>query len=138
MAMTDAGTGGTIIAADLHPPLMATLVGACEKGDLLAYDSGWKKALATVGTALQAKAVAGADGKIGDVIPIHVGKVIVGGDRFSGCVAGAAVYSAEGTSNGHYTETAPSTTGDCNKIIGVSLSATEILVDCNMRPDTVA
>jgi len=133
MAFADAQSGGTILEASYA--VEVTLAGACVKGDLLGYSSGWKRALATVGTAIQAKCVAAMDGQIGDKIVAYFGKVRLGG-RLSGMTIGNPLYAAEGTSNGQYTETAPTTSGDCNKIIGYSCAATEAIIDCAVNADT--
>ena len=133
MAISDAQSGGLILSSSV--PYQITLAGTVVKGDLIGYSSGWKRALATTGTAIQAKCVASQAGKSGDTIVAYFGKCIVGG-RYSGGTPGTQIYSAEGTSNGQITETAPSTGGDCNKCIGIQLSATEVLIDCNANLDT--
>jgi hypothetical protein len=135
MALTDAQSGGLIL--DGTCPMEITLAGACVKGDILGYSTGWKRALATTGTAIRGKCVAAMDGGIGDKIVAFFGKTRIGG-RFSTNTMGGQVYVAEGTSNGKYTESAPSTGGDCNKIIGIMVSATEIVVDPNVNADTTA
>jgi hypothetical protein len=136
MALTDPGTGRYIMASGRAPePGKVTLAEACKAGDILGYSSGWKRALATTGTAIQGKVVALKDGAIGDEIPVSPDAVI---GNYSGGTAGGAVYVAEGTSNGQVTETAPTTTGDCNKIIGYSLSATVIQFCVMARPDSLA
>jgi len=45
---------------------------------------------------------------------------------------------AEGSNNGQVTETAPSTSGDANTIIGIVLAADSILFFLNSRADSVA
>ena len=105
------------------------------RGDILGYSSGWKRALATAGSVIQGRLVALADGGNGDVIPVaHV--AVVGG--YSGATAGNPVYVDESTNNGMVTQTAPSTSGDANTIIGIALSATEILFFLNSRADSTA
>src|SRR5512138_2496208 len=135
MAFADAKTGGLILDASL--PAEITLAESCNKGDALGYSSGWKKALATAGSVIQGKCVAAMDGKNGDKIVAYFGKVRLGG-RLSGMTVGNPLYVAEGSDNGKYTETAPSTSGDATKIVGFSISATEAVIDMNANADTTA
>ncbi len=134
MALTDAQSGGKIL--DSSFPVEITLAGTAVKGDALGYDSGWKRALSTAGSVVQARCVAGMDGKTGDKIVAFFGKTRIGG-RISAATVGAEVYVAEGTDNGKYTETAPSTQNDSTKIVGIAVSATEILVDPNANADSL-
>jgi len=136
MAFADPGKDRQIIDSGVgaYPPTV-TLAGACVRGDVLGYSSGWKRALATVGTAIQGRVVALADGAIGDVIPVSPRAVV---DGYTGATAGNPIYVAEGTSYGCVTETAPSTTGDCNTIVGYALSATVVLFNLTARADSVA
>lgn len=136
MALTDAQSGG-FVYDDATGVVAVTLAGTVVVGDGVGYSSGWKRALATVGTAIQVKGIAMANGASGDVVPVCFGICRVGG-RFSGTTVGAQVYGAEGTNNGKFTEIAPTTTGDCNKIVGVAVSATEIVFAPNANADTVA
>jgi hypothetical protein len=133
MALTEATAGRTI--NDAAMPVRVTLAEACKKGDLLGYSSGWKRALATVGTAIQAKLIAGEDGASGDVITAYSTALVSG---FTGGTPGGALYAAEGTSYGCYTESAPVTTGDCNTIIGLIVSATEVLAWPGNRVESLA
>lgn len=114
------------------------LVGTVTKGDILGFSSGWKRALATTGSVVQARCVAGEDGVDDQKITAYFGTCILEGERFSGATAGGALYVAEGTSNGQYTQTAPSTSGDANKIVGYALSATEMAVTPNQNSDSTA
>ena len=136
MAFADPGKDRQIIDSGVgaYPPTV-TLAGACVRGDVLGYSSGWKRALATVGTAIQGRVVALADGAIGDVIPVSPRAVV---DGYTGATTGNPIYVAEGTSYGCVTETAPSTTGDCNTIVGYVLSATVVLFNLTARADSVA
>jgi hypothetical protein len=138
MALTDAGTGALILDAELCREI--TLADSCRKGDALGYSTGWKRALATTGTAIQIKCVALMDGKTGDKISASFGKTRIGG-RFSAGTVGGQVYVGEGaageTTKGRYTESAPATGGDCNKMCGSIISATEIMVDPNVNVDSV-
>jgi hypothetical protein len=61
---------------------------------------------------------------------------VVGG--YSGATPSGYVYVDEGSNNGQITQTAPSTSGDANTIIGVALSATELLFFLNSRADSTA
>ena len=134
MAFADAQVGGRVLEGSM--PLKITLAGAVVAGDLIGYATGWKRALATTGTAIQARLVAGEDGAIGDVISAYREAVVDG--RYSGATAGNPVYGAEGTDNGKATETAPSTGGDCNTIIGIALDATTVLFFPLNRTESVA
>ncbi len=136
MAFADAQTGGLIIFG--QTPKTVKIVGAVAKGDILGYSGGWKRALATVAGVIQGRAVAGEDGADGQDILAYDGFVIIGGDRFSGATTGGAVYVAEGTSNGMYTQTAPITTGDANKILGYAVSATVLCVNPLTNNDSIA
>ena len=136
MAFADPGTGRNIKNSNVGPQApMVTLAEACKRGDVLGYSTGWKLALATVGTAIQGRVVALADGAIGDEIPVSPNPVVSG---YTGATPGGYVYVAEGTDSGQITQTAPSTTGDCNTIIGIALSATEVLFFLNSRADSIA
>jgi len=110
-----------------------TLAEACKAGDILGYSSGWKRALATVGTAIQGRLVAGEDGANGDVITAYRRAVVSG---YSGGTAGNAVYVAEGTDYGQITETKPTTSGDCDTIIGYMASATVAALEPGSRADS--
>ena len=134
MALTDAQVGGVLKMAG--NPIRLLLAGAVVKGDLMGFATGWKRALATTGTAIQGKYIAGEDGAIGDTINCYAEVVLSG--RITAATPGGAVYGAEGTSNGMYTETAPVTGGDCNKIVGTILSATELHLFPCARADSVA
>lgn len=136
MAFADPGKDRQIQDSGVGPyPPTVTLAEACKRGDVLGYSSGWKRALATAGTAIQGRVVALKDGAIGEVIPVSPRAVV---DGYTGGTAGNPVYVAEGTSNGQITETAPSTTGDCNTIIGYMLSATVALFNLTSRADSLA
>ena len=134
MALTDAQVGGVLKMAS--ESFRVLLAGAVVKGDLIGFATGWKRALATTGTAIQGKYIAGEDGAIGDTITVYSEAVLSG--RITGATPGGAVYGAEGTSNGMYTESAPATGGDCNKIVGYILSATELHLFPCARADSVA
>jgi hypothetical protein len=137
VAFSDPAKDRQIMASGFGPEApTVTLAAAVKRGDVLGYSSGWKKAIATTGGVIQGRLVALADGAIGDVIPVspcaHVG-------GYSGATAGGYVYVNEGSNNdGTVTQTAPSTSGDANTIIGIALSATEILFFLNSRADSTA
>ena len=133
MAFSDPGTGRIIEQGE--GLVKITLAEACKAGDILGYSSGWKRALATVGTAIQGRLVAGEDGASGDVITAYRRAVV--GD-YSGGTAGNAVYVAEGTDYGEITETKPTTSGDCDTIIGYMVSATVAALEPGSRADSTA
>lgn len=124
MTYTDDSTGGRVIKSGICP-IIVTLAEGCKVGDLLGYNSGWYRALATTGTAIHAVLVAGQNGNTADKIVAYPAAVVGG---ISGATAGTHVYLAEGTSYGQTTQTAPSTTGDINAPIGMAVSATEIFL----------
>jgi len=135
MAFADPGKDRKIENSNVGPEApTVTLAEACVRGDVLGYDSGWKRALATVGTAIHGRLVALADGAVGDVIPVSPNPVVSG---YTGATPGGYVYVAESTDNGQITQTAPDTQGDCDDIIGVALSATKVLFFLNARVDHV-
>ena len=123
MAFADGQSSGVIDYGEDEAEIK--LAGTVKVGDAVGWSAGWVRALATVGTAIQMRCVAGEDGASGQKIKAYFGKTLLGGSRLSGGTAGSALYVAEGTSNGKYTETAPTTTGDCDTIIGYMISATE-------------
>jgi len=136
MAFADPATGRKILDSGRGTePQTVTLAEACKVGDVLGYSSGWKRALATTGTAIQGRIVALRGGASGEEVPVSANPVVGG---YTGATAGAYVYVAEDTDNGKITETAPSTTGDCNTIIGVALSETKVMFFLNSRVDSVA
>lgn len=131
MAFSDPGKGRIIEQGE--GLVKVTLAEACKAGDILGYSSGWKRALATVGTAIQGRLVAGEDGANGDVITAYRRAVVSG---YSGGTAGNAVYIAEGTDYGQITETKPTTSGDCDTIIGYMASATVAALEPGSRADS--
>ncbi len=136
MAFSDPGKGRVILDSGRGTePEKITLAEDCKCGDVLGYSSGWKRALATTGAVIQGRLIALADGKNSGEVPVSANPVI--GD-YSGATPGSYVYVAEGSKNGEITETAPSTTGDANTIIGVALSATEVMFFLNSRADSTA
>lgn len=136
MAFSDPGKDRQIQDSGIGPyPPTVTLAGTVTRGDVLGYDSGWKRALATAGGVIQGRLVALKDGVSGDVIPVSPCPTVGG---YTGATVGGYVYVAEGTSNGQVTQTAPTTSTDANTIIGIALSATEILFFLNNRADSTA
>lgn len=133
MAFSDPGKGRVIENAG--GPVRITLAEAVVAGDILGYSSGWKRTLATVGSVIQGRLVAGEDGASGDVITAYR-RAVVGG--YSGGTAGNPVYVAEGTDYGKVTETAPSTSGDANTVIGYMASATVAALEPGSRTDSTA
>ena len=136
MAFADPGTGRVIHDSGRGAePQTVTLAEACKAGDVLGYSSGWKKALATTGSVIQGRVVALRDGAIGEEVPVSANPVVGG---YTGTTPGNYVYVAEGSDSGEITETAPTTTGDANTIIGVALAATKVMFFLNSRADSVA
>ena len=135
MAFSDPGKGRSIIQSPCPAAAMVTVVEDVKEGDVLGYSSGWKRALATVGTAIQGRLVAVKGTPSGGKGPVAASCTVTG---YSGATPGGYIYVAEGTSYGQVTQTAPSTTGDCNVIIGIALSDTDILFFLNSRVDSVA
>ncbi len=133
MAFSDPGTGRIIEQGE--GLVRITLAEAVVAGDVLGYSSGWKRALATVGTAIQGRLVAGEDGASGEVITAYRRAVVSG---YSGGTPGNPVYVAEGTDNGKITETAPSTSNDVNTIIGYVTSTTVAALEPGSRADSTA
>jgi len=135
MAFADPAKGRSVIVSPGPAAAVVTVAEAVKEGDILGYSSGWKRALATTGTAIQGRFVALKDTPSGGQCPVATHCVVTG---YTGATPGTFVYVAEGTSNGQVTQTAPTTSGDCNVIIGVALSATEIQFFLNSRADGVA
>ena len=136
MAFSDPGKGRIILDSGRGTePEKVTLAEDCKCGDVLGYSSGWKRALATTGSVSQGRLVALTDGKNGEQVPVSANPVVGG---YSGATPGSYVYVAEGTNNGKVTQTAPSTSGDANTIIGFALSATTVMFFLNSRADSTA
>ncbi len=136
MAFSDPGKGRVVLDSGRGTePEKVVLAEDSKCGDALGYSSGWKRALATTGSVIQGRLVALADGKSGEEVPVSANPVIGG---YSGATPGNYIYVAEGSDNGQITETAPSTTGDADTIIGIALSATEVMFFLNSRPDSTA
>ncbi len=136
MAFSDPGKGRVVLDSGRGTePAKVTLAEACKAGDVLGYSSGWKRALATTGSVIQGRLVALRDGANGEEVPVSASPVIGG---YSGATPGGDVYVAEGANNGQITQTAPSTTGDADTIIGIALSATEVMFFLNGRADSTA
>jgi len=154
MAFVDPGTGRGIRDSGRGPqPELVELVEdeTCELGDVLGYDSGWKRAIATTGGVIQGRFIALAHGEtkylpagMGGVkqagqVPVSADPVVsykpAEGEELT---PGGYVYVAEGSNNGQITQTAPSTTGDANTIIGMALSATKVMFFLNSRADSTA
>ena len=136
MAFSDPAKGRVVLDSGRGTePEKVTLAEDVKCGDVLGYSSGWKTALATTGSVIQGRLVALADGKSDEEVPVSANPVIGG---YSGATPGGYVYVAEGSDNGQITQTAPSTSGDANTIIGMALSATEVMFFLNSRADSTA
>ncbi len=136
MTFADSVPGGRIILdkGSGHPQKI-TLAENCQVGDVLGYSSGWKRALATSGSVIQGRFVALQSGKTDEKIEVSPNPVVGG---VTGATPGSYIYVAEGSDYGKTTQTAPSTTGDANTVIGIALTATEILFFLNTRDDGLA
>lgn len=135
MALTENATRRRRVTAS-GPTFKIALAGTVRTGDLIGYSSGWKRALATVGTAIQAKLIALEDGDADETIEVTAAAAI---DGFTDGTPGGLVYLEEGAGvGGGYTEVAPSTSGDVNTILGHVISASEIFVDPSVRAGSVA
>jgi hypothetical protein len=136
MAFSDPGTGRIIKDSGRGTaPGKVTLAEDCKAGDILGYSAGWKRALAAVGSVIPGRLVALRTGLSGEDVPVSADPVVGG---YTGATIGSPVYVDESTNNGKVTQTAPSTSGDANTIIGVALSATEVQFFLNSRADTTA
>lgn len=136
MAFADGQTEATILAARGEAKIV--LAGTITKGDAVGYDDGWKRTLATVGTVIPQRCIAGESGVEGQEILAYFEYAILGGDRFTGATAGNPIYVAEGTDNGEYTETPPSDVGDINTIVGYAVEATILAIYPNANNDRLA
>jgi len=136
MAFADAQANGVIDYGGNSTTIK--LAGTVKVGDAIGWSSGWVRALATVGTAIQMRYVAGEDGASGQKIKAYSGVVLLRGSRLSGGTAGSALYVAEGSDNGKYTETAPTDTGDCDTVVGYVFSTTEAVLIPGRNTDSVA
>lgn len=136
MAFLDSQVESTIYYGEA--PAQVLLAGTATKGDALGYSGGWKRALGTAGGVIQIRCVAGESGVSGQTIVVYFGTCKLGGGRFSGATAGGAVYVAEGTSNGMYTQTIPSTSTDATTTVGYAINATDLMITPQHPADTVA
>ena len=114
-----------------------TLAGTVVKGDAVGFSGGWQRALATAGGVIQMRCVALEDGVSGQRVAVCFGECYIEGARFSGGTANGALYVAEGTSVGMYTQTIPSTATDATTRVGTMLTATKALVTPNYNVDSV-
>lgn len=135
MAFSDAQTAATIIFGS--EPAEILLKGTVVAGDNIGYSDGWKRALATTGGVIQGRCIAAEAGATGEKKKVYFGFVIMTG-RFTGGTADSSLYVAEGTDAGKFTETAPSTTGDANKKVGLVIDAVTVLAFPNRDVDSVA
>ncbi len=136
MAFADPAKGRIVIDSGRGvEPGKVTLAEDCKRGDVLGYSSGWKRALATTGSVIQGRLVALADGANAGQVPVSPAPVVRG---YTGATAGGYVYVDESTNYGQLTQTAPSTTGDADTIIGIALTATQVLFFLNSRADSTA
>jgi len=134
MAFADTQTGAVLLHGE--SPASIELAGTVAKGDAVGFSGGWKRALATAAGVIQLRCIAGEDGVSGQKITAYFGVVLIDA-RFTGATAGGALYVAEGTSNGMFTQTAPTTSTDANTIVGYALSATSAALTPNFNVDSV-
>ena len=135
MPMADSQTNCIIYHGESPAPIK--LSGTVSRGDAVGYSDGWKRALATAGSVVQMRCVASEAGVEDQVITAYFGLCEMGG-RFSTGTEGNAVYVAEGTASGKYIDVVPTTTGDANKIVGYTMTATRITIHPNMNVDSLA
>ena len=133
--VTDAQSGAVIYYGESESRV--TLVGTVAKGDSVGFSSGWQRALATTGGVIQLRCVAAEDGVAGQSIKVFFGVCLVGGTRFSGGTANGALYVAEGTSAGMYTQTIPTHSGDATTRVGTMISTVLALITPNYYVDSV-
>ena len=135
MAFADPAKGRSVIQSPGPEAVVVTVAEAVKEGDILGYSSGWKRALATTGGVIQGRLVALKDTLSGKQCPVAARCTVTG---YTGATPGGYVYVDEGTNYGQVTQTAPTTSGDSNVIIGIALSATDILFFVNSRVDATA
>ena len=135
MSFSDPAKGRSVICSPGPEAPSVTVAEAVKEGDILGYSSGWKRALATVSSVIQGRLVALKDTPSGGKCPVARECVVTG---YSGATPGGYIYVDESTNYGQVTQTAPTTTGDANTIIGLALSATDILFFLNSRADGTA
>jgi hypothetical protein len=134
MAFGDPGIGRSVLDSGRGTePQTVTLAEACQVGDVLGYATGWKRALATTGSVIQGRLVALRKGAIGEQVPVSANPVVGG---YTGATPGGYVYVAEGSENGEITQTIPTDGGDATTIVGIALSATEVMFFLNSRADS--
>jgi hypothetical protein len=138
MAFSDSQANAVVIPVSEDGISSVTLAGTVTKGDALGFSSGWKRALATTGSVIQMRCVALEDGVAGQRIAVCFGECYIKGGRFSGGTPNGALYVAEGSDSGKYTQTQPSTSGDATTRVGTMLSETDAIITPNYNPDSTA
>lgn len=132
MAFQDPGTNRTVLWSLGPIAPTVTVEQDVKAGDVLGYSSGWVKAIASGETVIQGRLVAVADAPADGQCPVsHVALV----EGYSGATAGGYVYVSTSAA-GSVTQTAPSSAGDADTIIGIALTETTILFFLNSRPDS--
>lgn len=96
-----------------------------KRGDLLGYDSGWKKADADAATNIYAQWIAMGGGDTDDVVPVCKKCVLY--DEDAPYTANTAQYLS-GTAGG-MTETRPATDNDMIQVVGRSLDTKRVALD---------
>lgn len=138
MAFADAQDNAVVIPVSNDGISTVTLAGTATKGDALGFSSGWKRALATTGSVVQMRCIALEDGVTGQQIAVCFGECYIKGGRFSGGTANSALYVAEGSDNGKYTQTIPTDSGDATTRVGTMLTTTDAIVTPNHNVDSTA
>ena len=108
------------IVVEVSMRFPVTLAGAVLMGDLVGYSSGWKQA-AAASTAIIPWFIALEDGASGDIINCVAVAIVT---SVTDAAAGTAVYAS--ATAGETTQSAPGGTRD--KIVGIALSATSVLL----------
>lgn len=134
MSFSDGQTAATILYGS--EPAEILLKGTVVAGDILGYSDGWKRALATTAGVIQGRCIAAEPGGTGDKIIAYFGRVIMTG-RFTGGTKDAALYVAESTDAGKFTETVPTDSGDATKKVGAVLDAVTIIAFPTRDDDSV-
>lgn len=145
MAIADTGSG-RIIEFGIGR-CKVVLARACSRGDVLGVaednfdDIGPENAgvnAHATGVTYVPRLVAGEDGAANETITAYAIAVVSG---YSGGTLGKKLYCGETTTNqGKISETAPSTTGDCASLVGMTLAADRVLLfpALTAAPDTIA
>ncbi len=136
--VTDAQANAVVMPVSDDGISTVILAGTVTKGDAVGFSSGWKRALATTGGVIQMRCVALENGVAGQRAAVCFGECYIKGGRFTTGTANGALYVAEGTASGQYTQTIPTDTGDATTRVGTMLTVTDAIVTPNYAVDSVA